>query len=270
MRLKITLNLNRGRRNQLPFNYQHALGSWVYGVIEGASQSYAAFLHDKGYLDGHKAFKFFTSSELDLYPYKIKKEQGLFHLQGDTIDFQISFLMENAFEEFVKGLFLHKEGFLGNKDNKITFRVGRVESIVDPEFKNTMVYNTISPIFLSAKQGEKVLHLHPKEHENLYADYLIRNVKEKMKVFQLQNVEDDLAVDSTELYLFKLLEFKNTRLIRIRSNTNQETRNRACHMSFELTAPVEVQEVLYATGFGSLNSWSCGMVEEIPTDLLKL
>lgn len=48
----------------LPFNYQYPLSSAIYKTIQHADETYAAFLHNRGYAEGYKNFKLFTFSDL--------------------------------------------------------------------------------------------------------------------------------------------------------------------------------------------------------------
>ena len=241
-------------------DYQYGLSSWVYRILQTADREFSDFLHNTGYGDENKSFKFFTLSELNLFPFRVWKEQRLFELKSNAFSVQISFLIDRAYEEFVKGLFMHQEGFIGNRFNGIDFKVSGIEVLPPPVFQPTMRYKTLSPVFLSAKEGNRIIHLHPEEHEALYARCFLKNLKEKQKILQLHQPEDISDFDSSE-WNFHLLKTRGTRLIRIKPLTPQETKNRACHMDFELTAPPEIHELAYDAGFGSENSWGCGMGE---------
>ena len=50
----------------IPFNYNYALHSAIYGLIEKSSGEYSEYLHDKGFINNtiNKRFKLFTFSKL--------------------------------------------------------------------------------------------------------------------------------------------------------------------------------------------------------------
>ena len=50
----------------IPFNYNYALHSAIYGCIEKSSGEYSKYLHDKGFINEtvKKRFKLFTFSKL--------------------------------------------------------------------------------------------------------------------------------------------------------------------------------------------------------------
>jgi CRISPR-associated endoribonuclease Cas6 len=52
----------------IPFNYNYALHSAIYGLIEKSSGEYSKYLHDKGFINKtiKKRFKLFTFSKLFL------------------------------------------------------------------------------------------------------------------------------------------------------------------------------------------------------------
>ena len=59
----------------IPFNYNYALHSAIYGLMEKSSGEYSEYLHDKGFINEavKKRFKLFTFSKLFFTPTKIQK-----------------------------------------------------------------------------------------------------------------------------------------------------------------------------------------------------
>ncbi|WP_338395081.1 CRISPR-associated endoribonuclease Cas6 [Fulvitalea axinellae] len=244
-------------------DYQYGLSAWVYRILRTADAEFSRFLHDTGYQDGNKAFKFFTISELDLGAIRVWKDRKLFELKGDTFSFRIGFLIDRAYTEFVKGLFQRREGFIGDRFNGLDFEVQGVEALPAPVFGRTVRYRTLSPVFLSAKRPDgSVQHLHPGEHADVYAEHFLNNLREKRKVLRLHGEGGDIS-DREESWVFCLIQAERVRLVKVKPMEATATKKRACHMEFELTAPEDVHALAYDAGFGSENSWGCGMAEVV-------
>ena len=64
MRVKITALTESPAT--IPFNYNYALHSAIYGLIEKSSGEYSRYLHDKGFINEtvKKRFKLFTFSNI--------------------------------------------------------------------------------------------------------------------------------------------------------------------------------------------------------------
>ncbi|WP_196889315.1 CRISPR-associated endoribonuclease Cas6 [Aureivirga sp. CE67] len=259
--MRIKLQFTRTSRNRmLPMDYQYALSSWVYKTIGTANAEFSKFLHDDGYKVGHKTFKFFTISELNLYPFKVWKEQKLFELKGNTFSVQIAFMIDEAAQEFIKGLFMRQKGFIGNRFNGIDFEVTGVTVLTKPIFLETMQYKTISPVFLTAKdENERILHLDPEKNKDIYAKYALNNLQQKQKHLQFHDFMEE-NIQENEMS-FKVVKRLGSRLFRINPMTERETRNKMFLYTFELTAPIEIHEILYNAGLGVDSSMGCGMVE---------
>ena len=71
MRVKITAITQHPA--SIPFNYNYALHSAIYNLIEKSSSEYSQYLHDKGFINEtiEKRFKLFTFSKLFFEPTKI-------------------------------------------------------------------------------------------------------------------------------------------------------------------------------------------------------
>ena len=103
MRFKINL-FRESQEARLPINYQYGLSSLIYKTIDKANSEFSTFLHQQGYLAYGKNFRLFTFSRLSFDSHKVIRESGrLLHI-GEVATFEISFLIDQAAEEFIKGL----------------------------------------------------------------------------------------------------------------------------------------------------------------------
>ncbi|MGB4204966.1 MAG: hypothetical protein WBJ84_05020 [Bacteroidales bacterium] len=105
MRILLELELQNSDKNILPVNYQYPISAWIYKTIHEGDHKFAEFLHNKGFEAGSKSFKFFTFSMLGF-------DKGGYSINGDRLSIlnkkarlELSFLIPDALQYFVKGLF---------------------------------------------------------------------------------------------------------------------------------------------------------------------
>ncbi|MFP4097134.1 MAG: CRISPR-associated endoribonuclease Cas6 [Cyclobacteriaceae bacterium] len=255
MRFKLILHITSSKR-VLPLNYQYPLHAWIYRTIEQADADFSRFLHDEGYASGSKKFKLFTFSPLSCRPYKIFRQEERIAFQGDEISLQISFMIDQAAEKFIMGLFMGQRFSLGDPISQADFEVVRIEALPRPEFKEKMRYRCLSPVVISVMETGKA-HAqykgpaHP-EYEKLFLNHLAEKYK---AVPQLAGS----IPDSPQDWQFRLLSKPRQKLIHIKQHTEAATKVRGYQYDFELTAPAEVQEMGYYAGFGEKNSLGFGM-----------
>jgi len=273
MRFKLTLKIT-GHGKLLPINYQYELSSWIYKVIGQADQEFSAFLHQQGYALGHKKFKLFTFSPLDIRPFRVHQKTERIEIVGHQVQLTISFMIDRAAEEFVKGLFMNQRLGLGDKHSQVDFEVTQVESLAPgrrglapPLFWETLPrqrYRALSPICISVKKDHSPYPQYLSPHDAEYEGFFVKHLKEKWTAHQknLSTAGDFLQVADTNQISLKILSKKpRSRLVKLKANTPDETRVRGWLFEFELTAPVEIQELGYYAGFGEKNSMGFGMTE---------
>jgi CRISPR-associated endoribonuclease Cas6 len=258
MRFKINLNRS-GSGKFLPINYQYELSSLIYKIINQADTDFAQYLHNNGYTVAGKTFRLFNFSRLSFDQYKVYGNEKRIEHQGQMASFHISFLVDRAAEEFIKGLFMNQELQLGDKITQIHYEVSGIESCERPIFQEKMRYRCLSPILIKQKRadgGED--YLQPKE-EN-YAEILAYNLCSKAQAFALNT--DELTPDQKVPQIDfqpKGKVYKNGVLIK--RHTSAATHVIGYMYEFELTAPPELHEIGYYAGFGHLNSQGFGCVE---------
>ena len=258
MRFCITIS-KEGNRSFLPINYQYELSSAIYRTIDRANSEFSRFLHERGYLAFGRNFRLFTFSRLSFDSYKVVKEAGRIEHLGTEASFEISFLMDQAAEEFIKGLFMDQVFALGDRISRVHYVVSRIDAVARPQFKEEMVYRCLSPIFLRRKRndgGED--YLHPEEKE--YGLLLVQNLLSKSQALQLAGKHDEVNVTSFPHFDFKPTGKVYKNGVKIKQLTQQETMLVGYMFEFELTAPIELQEIGYYSGFGHLNSQGFGCV----------
>lgn len=262
MRFKIIFNITNPQK-LLPVDYQYSMAAWIYKVIAGADEAYGAFLHKSGYRTENKNFKFFCFSPLDLRPFRINRERGLFELENTKTECQVSFIAERAAESYIKGIFKNQQCFIGDKYYGLDLEVISVEVMPQPVFMENMRYRALSPVCLSlAEPGRHARYLDPREE--IYSKYFSRNLLEKARSMVMNDVSCSLRPEEGEPGIrVNLLSVPRSKLVTIKPGRPEETRVRCFLYDFGLTAPPEFQEIAYYGGFGEKNSMGFGCGEVI-------
>src|SRR5690606_2381793 len=130
------IRLNRiSRERYLPLNYQYELSAAIYKVIDRADSDFSAFLHHQGYTAFDRPFRLFTFSRLGFQGYKVIREAARVEHYGHEAWFEISFLVDRAAEEFIRGLFMSQEISLGDKISRVAYQVSHIEAVAPPLFR---------------------------------------------------------------------------------------------------------------------------------------
>jgi len=187
MRFKLILE-RADKQRFIPINYQYELSSAIYRVIERGNKNFSAFLHDEGYMFGNKPFRLFTFSRVFLDKQRVHVNQGRIEHLGASAELYVSFLIDRAAEEFIKGLFLGQQFYLGDQISGVNYQVAKIESAGPVFFQQTMHYRCISPILIKEKResgGENYLDpSHPR-----YGELLVHNLISKWTAKAMAGVE---------------------------------------------------------------------------------
>ena len=257
MRFKLTLNRTTKQR-MLPMNYQYYVSAWIYKVLKKADKEFADFLHEKGYGQGEsKLYKLFCFSRLNFGKPKLWKEKKLFEIPAHEIGLHISFDVPEAATNFIKGLFMSQEFYLGDKFNGIDFKVSNVAALPEPEFSETMTYRLQTPWVVSYKQEEDKYPQYLSPENNMFEQLAIKHLVEKFN--DTRNSERILPEN---IQFKRISDFKRSGFV-IKPHTKEQTRVVGNLFEFELTAPVEVQSMIWNAGVSEKSSSGFGWVEVI-------
>lgn len=221
--------------------------------------AFADFLHDQGYPSGYKKFKFFNFSALDIRPYKLHKERGVFELLGSKASLVFGCVLPDIATPLIKGLFRNASGTIGDRINKINFRVEEIQLLSPPAYRPTMQYEvkTLCVITRPPQNGERYgQYLFP-DHED-YASYLIENLRVKYEtacnvlVYDSDDDIPDIRIEHDSTY--------RNKKIKIKPFTPQETDVKGSLFHCSITAPQEVHQLIWDMGLGEKNSMGCGWV----------
>ena len=255
MRLKLHLSViaTKNNKNEIPINYQYELSSWVYKTLNYGNPEFSEWLHSQGYINENKNFKLFTFSHFDIPTFRINKDR--LQILSPKISLTLSFLPIKAIETFVIGLFKNQEFGIGDKQSQADFKVISVERMPEPEFRETIKYRCLSPIFIDKIiDGQKhKSYLSPEQdgYEELFSQNLISK-------FLAHSNSVSINPSEIKIRYFGKIRKKG---ITIKANTPEETKIIGYMFNFELKAPPELQRIGYYAGFGRLNSQGFGCCE---------
>jgi len=258
MRFLISLQ-REGSSSILPINYQYELSSLIYKIIDRADSAFSEFLHRQGYMAYGKNFRLFTFSRIQFDRYQVIAGSDRLVHEGDRASFEISFLVDRAAEEFIKGLFLDQRLVLGDKTSRVNYLVSQISAKEPPVFRETMQYRSLSPIFIRRKReqgGED--YLRPDNPD--FGILLTRNLMAKSGAYAAQGDGEVLYNEPIPDFNFVPVGKVYQNGVLIKQHTPYQTKLIAYLFEFELRAPVELQEIGYYGGFGHLGSQGFGCV----------
>ncbi|HIP93397.1 MAG TPA: CRISPR-associated endoribonuclease Cas6 [Desulfurobacteriaceae bacterium] len=238
MRLKV--NLVTEKNSILDFNYQYYLYSSICNLIKNIDMKYASYLHDK------KGFKFFTFSRLFVKNRKILKE-GIEILDG-KLHFYLSSPSQEFIQKFVKALFENRTIRIKN----LKCNIDTVELIKTPNFKNKVLFKTLSPICLRTKKkiNGKIKDYEILPDDELFKTNLIKNLIKKFEVYYNEKCKykiNDINILSSKPKRIKI----------------KDLYFRCAELVFEIEGDKELIKFGYECGFGEKNSMGFGMVEKV-------
>ncbi len=248
-------------RKILPVNYQYELSSWIYKTIHMGNPDFAMWLHEHGYMDGKKQFKYFTFSNLIIDKIKISGDRLEF--LSDKCFLEISFFLEEAVEPFILGVFRNQEFRLGDKVSQVQFHVSGIEKLPEPIWTQTMSFKTQSPVVVSIQleNSRTATYLAP-DHPD-FEQLFLKNLHQKLYTLAIQKqAPGNLPEYLPEPRALKVSQIKS-KLIKIKAGTPQQSSIKGYLFDFTLTAPVEFIRMGYYAGFGEKGSLGFGSVRKI-------
>ncbi len=254
MRIQLTLN-RTGKQKMLPMDYQYYISAWIYKVLKQADKDFAAFLHEKGYGTSEtKLYKLFCFSRLDFGKPKLWKEKKLFEIFNRDISLIISFDVPEVATNFIKGIFMSQDFYLGDKFNGIDFKVTTVSALADPDFKEKMHYKLQTPWVVSYQPDHSKPPKYLKPDEEFFHEYSKKHLVEKFKNTRNQEV-------LTKNIVFTPNENYKRAGFLIKNGSPQETRVVGNLFDFELTASTQVHQMIWNAGVSEKSSSGFGWLE---------
>lgn len=261
MRFRITLTFNQSQPVLFPVDYRFALAAAVYRVMEQGDSTYSKWLHDTGFADGNKRFKFFTLSPFRFQESVYEARHKALRILSHEAQFTFSTLQIPMGEKFVQGLFANQRITLSQHGHTVHMVVKSVERLPDPVFTDQMVYRAVVPVVVSVRDRE--VHRHEQFLPPLdvrYEELLHRNLRQKLAV-AMQTEGQPLTLASDAPFQFVVIgEAQKRAFSVIRPDGQRPIIVIGYTYTFELEAPLALHEIGYWTGFGEQNSFA-GYVE---------
>lgn len=257
MRFKIKLTRTTKQR-MLPMDYQYYISAWIYNALRQSDSAYAEFLHEQGYGSNPKRlYKLFCFERLNFGKPKLWKEQKLFELSAQDINLKVSFDIDDTASNFIKGLFMEQEFYLGSRFNGLDFKVVGVEALAMPSFNVTENYRCITPWVVSIKQEGKKYANYLKPDD---ADFIPQAIKHLVDKFNYTQNKQNIS--SNDIVLQAASKYKRSGYLS-KPGTKDESRIIGNLFNFVLTAPIAVHEMIWNAGICEKSSGGFGWVERI-------
>lgn len=261
--MKFTITLQALEKNAvLPINYQYPLSSWIYRVLEYGDPALAQLLHQEGYSEGNRRYKFYSFSELRTVKHRIDRDRLI--LLHPELSFSIHFLAEQAAQVMVMGLFKEAGAFfLGDKVSGARFVIRSIQMDMLPPIGESIDLFTVSPVVVSTvvEMPEGKLsraYLNPLEPQ--YGNHIIDNLERKFAVAQTAGlISGEPGGARFELLSNEAKEKK----IDLMAGTPQYTRVRGYKYRFRLYGSPELLKLALLAGVGEKNAMGFGGVEII-------
>lgn len=256
MRFKISLEREVSENLIIPVDYQYYISAWIYKVFGKADMAFSNFLHEHGYGTPARSFKLFTYSPFFFNNFFLNKKESFFEIKGDQITFFVSFLLPDAAEKFIIGLFNEQRIFIGNQKHGARLRVCHIERLIDIPLSQTMCYKALSPVVVSMVEPDKKYAQYLSPEHPQYTKLLHNNLQNKLQAVKLFD-------NYPNVFDFKLEGAYKSKLTIVKPETPQQSKVRGYVYSFELTAPESIHRLILAAGIGEKNSTGFGWVEGI-------
>jgi CRISPR-associated endoribonuclease Cas6 len=265
MRLKLTLTPCTDHC-LLPINYQYPLSAAIYKIIEQVDDKYSAFLHNEGYKLRGKSFKLFSFSDLHV-PFRIQGDR--LHINGSPASLIITFHIDEAATNFIKGLFINQQLDIADKISRTQFSVTNVQLLPDSfasvhHTEPEVVLQPLSPLVVGRKNNKgNYDFLSPADLD--FNEWLIHNWIEKYKAINGSTSEDvEIIRNRIGIQLLTPKKEIKSRLITIKAFTPEQTQIRGFTKFFmKVKAPKALLELAMNAGLGLYNAMGMGCVGNI-------
>lgn len=256
--LRIKLSLSGLARKTLPRDHYHQLSGLIYAMLKEANPSFSEWLHDRGFEDNSKQFKFFCFSRLITHPSEVQylgEKKSEVHFITDNAALYISSPVREFLENLVSFLLTRSEIRLAGQ----LLRIESALALGKQHFSESEAFKAVTPIILTKKVEEHTTPFYIRAYQTPeeFDDYLTRNAREKWRIYSGKQ-SDDLTLKCDKQYL------------------QRKGRSTACKIQImpqevmigsivpvTVTGSPEEVEFMYDVGLGQKNSFGMGMIEKI-------
>lgn len=263
--MRLLLKLTANNSSKISINYNYALSSAIYSLLQFGSPEFSEFLHKIGYKSSNKTYKLFTFTlKFD----SVQLSNNYLNLQSPKAFLYItSPLIDDFIKNFVIGTFQKQSVEIYSEFIKTKFNIEQAELIPPPLFVETMNFKMLSPLVLSTQltnNGEKErYYLRYNDDTQLTNRILNQNLENKYQA--INNIpytgegvklewDHDFAIQSIK---------KGKRLskkVTITKDLENPIDVIGIFCPFTIIGDPQLISIGYECGFGEKNSMGFGMV----------
>lgn len=259
MRIRLTLQaFSRGRRIEIPINYQHPLQHAVYEILSKSDVEFTTRLHDRGYQyqDGGKIFKLFTFSNLIVPYFGIDKERERLIIKSDQVYLYISFQPEKDMQRFIQGIFAQHSFSICDNISEAEFFIQDVQVMPPLEYSPNDIFKTLGPVCISLRNDRGYMDYLRPDHP-LYEKGILSGLLSRYQVIYGKEYDGEAYCH------LKVLSEPKSALISIKAGQTNGTRVRGFRYKFQIDLPEPLMQIAWESGLGEKGSMGFGMIEKI-------
>ncbi len=179
--------------------------------------------------------------------------------------------VDESLQHFVVGIFERREFYIEREENR--FLVEQVETLPEPDWKETMTFRMLSPTTVSIPEDRngKLWPRYLLPDDPRLSDTLCRNIINKYHSLCRSNFSSTSSVDmNVDLQLQCTLDqqfitdrggpSRITKLITVKAGHAEETKVRGFICPLTIEGNVELIKLAYESGLGEKNSLGFGML----------
>lgn len=251
MRYRLHLK-NTSKICNIPINYPSYISASIYNLLRQANAGYSGFLHNKGYEGQGKRFKYFTFGKLEVPQKSFELVDKRMLIHTNKISLTVSFFVDEAIDNFLKGVFKGKYLRITDKQAENEFYIDNVETLDTPILSEKITLRTLSPLVIIHQNKNDTQHTYLAPDDPRYAELFITNLKSKYQTYA-KHIFASKNHSSPIEPIFEFLKYSGKRpskLINIKPG-KENIKVRGYLFDFQLTAPIGMLEVGYYGGFGA-------------------
>lgn len=259
MRFKVVLSLNRDiSGNVMPISYQYELCSVINRLLTADIVNYQQWLQANN-LTVNDAQIDSLYSLSNLYVPRLFVQEDRMTIQVPRIQFWISFYHHAGTYDYVTRALLNKPLVIGDRKSQVHFIIESIEPVSPVEFKDTMVYQTISPVAVIAiRSNQTIEYLEPSNQ--YFSQFIVEELIERW-----EHINHTQYLGSRQ-FRFNLLVPPKRKAVIIMSGTPVQEKIISYMIKFELTMDPMLQEIAYDLGIGNNINYGFGYVELLYKD----
>ncbi len=263
--MRLLLKLTAKKSSKVSINYNYALSSAIYSLLQFGSPEFSSFLHQIGYKSNNKTFKLFTftlkfeSTQLINNSLSLKSPNAYLYIASPMI--------EDFIKNFVIGTFEQKKIELYSDYIKTIFNIEEAVLLPSPLFKENMYFKMLSPLVLSTqttKNGEKERY-YLRYNDDMKLTNRILNQNLENKYLAINNFPYSgvgIKLDWDHDFAIKSIN-KGKRLskkVTITKDLENPIDVIGIFCPFTISGDPKLISIGYECGFGEKNSMGFGMV----------